>query len=240
MNWLPSVDEFGRNVVVAAGLSACNSLMKAGLVVGILCILSVLLVFTTEIKLRSRISVPIDAALDSLDSVPAFLWALAAISVMPNGGNMLVGAIFIVASLPIAFNAVRGSFYEVLAQPYCEAARALGTSDYRLLRLHILPNAIPLLLPMFIHLLGAALAVYGAVGIFGMVSRRDLDLGVLIMRGKEQAAFDASMLVYGLFMYIVLFVIIYGTIAVVTARNSKNRQNSIKNNKRIFPRDFRD
>ena len=225
MNWLSSVDEFGRNAVAAAGLSACNSLMKAGIVVGILILVSTLLVFTTEIKLRGRISVPIDAVFDSLDSVPAFLWALAAISVMPDGGNLLVGAIFIVASLPIAFNAVRGSFHEVLAQPYCEAARALGTSDYRILRLHILPNSIPLLLPMFLHLLGAALAVYGAVGIFGMVSRRDLDLGVLIMRGKEQAAFDASTLILGLFMYVVIFCVIYATLAVVVTRNSRGRQN---------------
>jgi peptide/nickel transport system permease protein len=206
---LLGVDEFGRSTAAVVFQSAGYSLARAGLVVVILLLISALLAYIAELKLHGRGSAFVVTALDTLDSVPAFLWVLTAVSVVPHGGYALIGLVFIVAALPLTFNSMTGAFREVLAQPYCDAARALGTSDLRLMRLHVLPNSVPYILPLCVHLIGSALAVYGAVGIFGMVSRRDLDLGVLLMRGKEQAHSDVSLLLVVIGVYAAIFFILH-------------------------------
>jgi peptide/nickel transport system permease protein len=218
--WQLGVDEFGRDLLTVVLLSAGHSLAKAALVVAILLLVCVLLVHLTEIVLRGRGGGLLRVAFDALDSVPAFVWVLASVSVIPEGGQVLVGLIFIIATLPMAFSVVRGAAREVLAQPYCAAARALGTSNASMLRLHVMPNVAPYLYPLFLHLLGAALAVYGAVGVFGMVSRRDLDLGVMIMRGKEQAAFDTSLILIGVLIYAAIFSLIYAFLSAVRLRSN--------------------
>jgi ABC-type dipeptide/oligopeptide/nickel transport system permease subunit len=91
-------------------------------------------------------------------------------------------------------------------EPYYVAAIALGASHLRLIRYHILPNAISFFAPPFFYVFGAAIAVYGAVGIFGFVNRKELDLGVFLLRGKEQAALDPTLLISAVAAYLLMFI----------------------------------
>ena len=45
------------------------------------------------------------------------------------------------------------------------------------------------------------MAAYGAIGLFGFVNRTELDLGVFLLRGKEQAGFDLMPLLLALAAY---------------------------------------
>jgi len=65
----------------------------------------------------------------------------------------------------------------------------------------VLPNAVPHVMPLFPHIIGAAMAAYGAIGLFGFVNRTELDLGVFLLRGKEQAGFDLMPLLLALAAY---------------------------------------
>jgi hypothetical protein len=69
----------------------------------------------------------------------------------------------------------------------------------------VLPNALPHIMPLFLHIIGAAMAAYGAIGLFGFVNRTELDLGVFLLRGKEQAGFDLTSLTLALAAYAVSF-----------------------------------
>jgi hypothetical protein len=56
------------------------------------------------------------------------------------------------------------------------------------------------------------MAAYGAIGLFGFVNRTELDLGVFLLRGKEQAGFDLTPLLLTLAAYAVIFYAIRRTI----------------------------
>jgi hypothetical protein len=63
-------------------------------------------------------------------------------------------------------------------------------------------------MPPFFYVVGSAITVYGAIGIFGFINRRSLDLGVFLLRGKEQAALDPLLLIVSLSAYLILFVLL--------------------------------
>ncbi len=37
-------------------------------------------------------------------------------------------------------------------------------------------------MPLFLHIIGVAMAVYGMIGVFGFVNRTELDLGVCLLQ----------------------------------------------------------
>lgn len=48
---------------------------------------------------------------------------------------------------------------------------------------------------MFLHIIGAAIAAYGAIGLFGL---NGAGFGVFLLRGKEQAGFELTPLLLAL------------------------------------------
>jgi ABC-type dipeptide/oligopeptide/nickel transport system permease subunit len=76
---------------------------------------------------------------DMMLAFPGFLLALGLVAVLGVGLNNTVVSIGI-SMVPIYIRLVRGCVLTVREQVYVEAARAVGTRDYKIILKHILPN----------------------------------------------------------------------------------------------------
>jgi peptide/nickel transport system permease protein len=76
---------------------------------------------------------------DMVLAFPGFLLALSLVSVLGVGLNNTVVSIGI-SMVPIYIRLVRGCVLTVREQVYVEAARAVGTRDFKIILKHILPN----------------------------------------------------------------------------------------------------
>ena len=93
---------------------------------------------------------------DSITAFPSFLLALVIISIMGSGKYNIIFALGILF-IPSFARIVRSSILTVKSQEYIEAARACGTSTFRIILRHIIPNA---LAPIIVQ---ASLGVAGAI-----------------------------------------------------------------------------
>lgn len=199
------VDEFGRSHLLSVVLAMVFSTARALYMAALLFAMAALLVFLVEVRRVAVLGGLVQICVDSLESVPIYIWVLGSVSWAPDAGAVVAPLIFAIAGLPLIFNGLRGIVRQILHQPYCSAATALGAGEWHVFYRHVVPNTVPLAAPLFVHTMGAAMAVYGGIGVFGFVSRRELDLGILLLRGKEQAAFDITLLATGVGAYIVLY-----------------------------------
>jgi peptide/nickel transport system permease protein len=98
---------------------------------------------------------------DALQAFPFLILALALAAVLGPGFINAMIAIA-VGFVPAFVRIVRGQTLFVAAQEYIQSARALGASDARILRSHVLPNTIaPLLVQTTVAMAGAILAEAG-------------------------------------------------------------------------------
>ncbi|MEL6416027.1 MAG: ABC transporter permease subunit [Pseudomonadota bacterium] len=202
-------DEFGRNYFVSLSFSICLSVARALLMSGLLLLFAlVLAVFVVVVNNRWVTGIT-QIVVDALESVPVYVWILAAISWSNQGGYVLVALVFSVAGLPLCYNFIYARAREIQYQVYYFSAIALGAGRWRLSRYHILPNLLPSCGSLVIHIFGSAMAVYGAVGLFGFVNREEYDLGVMLLRGKEQAALTIVPLVLATIGYGFVFIVLY-------------------------------
>lgn len=105
---------------------------------------------------------------DVVLSVPLILAAALVLTFFTEQGEMQVVFGLVVLSWPAMTRQVRGEVRTLRTQTYVESARALGASDLRVLRSHILPNAMwPLLVYSagFMALAVAAEAILSFLGI---------------------------------------------------------------------------
>jgi len=77
---------------------------------------------------------------DALLAFPGLLLAMAAVAVLGPGVISVAIAVGLAAA-PAYARVARSAVLDVRAQPYVEAARALGGSEWRILARHVLPNA---------------------------------------------------------------------------------------------------
>jgi ABC-type dipeptide/oligopeptide/nickel transport system permease subunit len=77
---------------------------------------------------------------DALLAFPGLLLAMAVVAVLGPGLGSVSIAVGLAAA-PAYARVARGAAIEVRAQPYVEAARALGGSEWHTIARHILPNA---------------------------------------------------------------------------------------------------
>jgi peptide/nickel transport system permease protein len=215
--WLFGIDEFGRYHLAALAAASVLSVARALMMSTLLLLTAASLVVVVEVKRLRIVGSIVQMLVDALESVPIYIWVLAGIASAPRYGLLVVTAVFVLAGLPIIFNAIRGTVGLVMKEPYFMAAIALGSSDMRIIMNHIVPNTLPHCAPLFIHVLGSALAVYGGIGVFGFINRESLDLGVFLLRGKEQAGLDPMLLLLTLAAYAVIFLALQAVLSVMPA-----------------------
>lgn len=195
---LLGTDEFGRDqlavLLAATGRSVAGGLLLAGVTILVALSLSYLLVFRKARLLAGFQS----AATHIVESVPVMIWVLAAFSATGGSSTLTSGVTFVVAMMPFSVTTISGEFARLASQPYMEAARLLHVPWHRQLRYHLLPNCGSVFAPLFIQIIGLAIAIQGALGLLGFANRTDLDLGIILLRGKENIAVHPQLLLSAL------------------------------------------
>lgn len=191
---LLGADEFGRDQLLvmlsATGRSMATGILLAGVTILLSLWLSFLLIFR-----KTRILSGVQMSMTQvLESVPAMIWVLAAFSASGGSSPIMTAVIFVGAMMPFAVTIISGQFVRLAGLPYMEAAQLLGIPAHRQLRHHLLPNSGGVLGPLFIQIIGLAIAIQGAIGLLGFANRTDVDLGILLLRGKENVAAHPGLL----------------------------------------------
>ena len=122
--------------------------------------------------------------IDVLMAFPGMLLAIMVVSVLGVGLWNAMIAIGIV-SIPVYTRLVRGSVLAIREQEYVQAARALGTSDARIILRHIVPNALaPIIVQSTLQIATAILWAAG-LGFLGLGAQPPLpEWGAMLSRGR--------------------------------------------------------
>jgi len=198
-------DEFGRDVLSTLFAAAGFSLFKGILVTLVSITLALILAELATQHISSRVGAIIRLTLNIVESVPTVLWVMIALIAVREPRFLIVMLAFTVVTLPSALNVAAGELARLRSQPYVEAAYILGAGEIRVLFKYMLPNAAAVLGPFALQVLGAAIAVDGAIGVIGLGNRTDLDLGVFLLRGKENFVLHPQLLTAALVVYALVY-----------------------------------
>ena len=181
-NWL-GTDELGRDVLSRVLIAARVSVQVGVIAVGIALVTGVSMGLVAGFY-RGFADTAIMRFTDMLFAFPAILLAIAILAVLGPGIANAMIAIGIVYT-PIFARITRASVLSVREEVYVRAARSIGASDWRLLRLHVLPNVLaPIIVQTSISLAFAILAE-AALSFLGLgVQPPDPSWGRMLFDGR--------------------------------------------------------
>ncbi|MEW8279824.1 MAG: ABC transporter permease subunit [Candidatus Thiodiazotropha sp.] len=198
-------DEFGRPTIVVLLSSMSFSLVRGLLLAVPVILFSAALVFASEIYGWRWHLGAVHYLFDAIESVPSYLWILAAVAASTQFPALAGNIALAIALMPLAYTTTHGVCSDIMRQPYIQAAILSGLPRHAIIRHHVIPHIVSPSLALFLNLLGTATAIYGSLGAFGFANRETLDLGTLLLRGREQALLDASLLWLTLGGYCLLY-----------------------------------
>lgn len=104
---------------------------------------------------------------DGLQALPTILLALLFATIWHSGEAVIFWSVAI-GNIPIFLRLTRNQTLKIKAQPYLEAAKALGVTDRRMIFRHILPNLQAALLVQFSLSLAGAILVEASLSYLGL------------------------------------------------------------------------
>lgn len=121
---------------------------------------------------------------DAWLAFPGLLLAMAVVAVLGPGLSSVAIAVGLAAAAPYA-RVARATAREIRAQPYIDAARAVGASPRRMILRHILPNATPALVAFAATQLGWVLLNGAALNFLGLgVPPGTPEWGAMLAEGR--------------------------------------------------------
>ena len=176
-------DEFGRDLLRVLLISTGRSTLFGALLSAMAVTLATLTAAATTLQAFPPVAAAIRLVTQAVESVPIFLWVLAAFASYRTHSTTIIPIAFLLAVLPISTHVLRGEFERLSREPYMDAAKLSGVSLLRLFTAYYLPNAQAVLVPLGIQLFGIAISIRGAIRVLGFSTRADCDLGILLRRG---------------------------------------------------------
>jgi oligopeptide transport system permease protein len=204
-NWfgfdLQGCDYYAR-VVYGARTSISIGLMVTAVTVVIAVILGSLAGFY-----RGAIDAVIARVADIWFALPLVLGAIVILSVMPRRGILEVSLVIALFGWPSMLRLMRSSVLSVRESDYVQAARALGASDTRIIRRHVLPNAIAPVIAYATVFLGVVIVVEAALSFLGVGLRLPaISWGLMISVAQTRILQAPHLLFFpGLFLSLTVF-----------------------------------
>jgi len=149
-------------------------------------------------------------ATDVVFAIPLILGGILILSLVGQRGIMQVSAVLILLGWPTMLRLARSSVLAVKENDYVDAARALGASSFRIIRRHILPNALAPVIVYATITVGTIIAAEAALSFLGVgLQLPAISWGLMISVAQNRLRTDPHLLFFpGLFLSITVFAFI--------------------------------
>jgi peptide/nickel transport system permease protein len=196
-------DSLGRDVFAEVMRGAQQSLMIV-FVVGILCTIIGVVVGAVAGYFRGWVDSVLMRITDVVLIIPLIVLTATLAHTYGASGSIVVAIVLALASWPQLARLVRGDVLGLREREFVDAARVAGASNSRIMFVHILPNAIGVIVVNTTLLMAATILTEAALGFLGFgVQPPDVSLGSIIYQYEN--AFDTRP---WLFFWPAIFVII--------------------------------
>lgn len=134
--------------------------------------------------------------MDAMMSIPNLLLALAVMAALGSGAFNLALAM-VISKIPQFARLIRSSVLTINDQDYIKAAKACGTSDFRILTKHIIPNAIgPIIVQATMQVAAVILSAAGLSFVGVGVQPPIPEWGTLLAENREFLRTDMYLLIF--------------------------------------------
>jgi peptide/nickel transport system permease protein len=133
-----------------------------------------------------------------MDVLLAFPFLLLAIAIVAVLGPGLINAIWAIAiiNIPSFARVIRSSVLSIKEEEYVAAAHAIGVPTYRVLSMHILPNALPPLIVLGTLGIATAILETAALSFLGMGAQPPTPEWGAMVSAERNQVFSAPHLVF--------------------------------------------
>ena len=163
--WL-GTDDLGRDILSRLLVGAQLSLGIGILVGGISIIIGASLGIVSGYY-GGRLDQTLVQIMNAIQAMPSLLLALFVVAILGGGVMNTILSVTLV-SIPVMFRLVRSAAQVESSKDYIVSARALGASDYRIMRSHVFPNCIPPILVQTAVCCSEAILNTAALGFLGL------------------------------------------------------------------------
>ena len=184
---------------------------RASIAVGVLVVGGATLIAVVFGSLAGYYGGAVDAviarATDVIFAIPLILGAIVLLTVLPRRNVWTVAGVIALFAWPTMLRLMRSAVLPVAESDYVMAARALGASDVRILRRHILPNALTPVVVYATIFVGVIIVAEAALTFLGVGLRPPaISWGLMISQAQDRLLQAPHLLFFpGLFLSATVF-----------------------------------